>query len=173
MTPTRLVVGFSDGMGVGMGIRLLQLLARLPVETHLIVLDGAKQAISDEGALEVLQLADFTYRQQNQAARISSGSFVTAGMVVVACSPTSLARIATGYASNLLYRAADVTMKEARPLVLLGQDLGVGLTEGAFTARLMSTPKVAVISVAEDLTISEPATDGMLLSVLDAFGMSS
>jgi polyprenyl P-hydroxybenzoate/phenylacrylic acid decarboxylase-like protein len=160
-------------MGVRTGIRLLQLLARLPVETHLIVLDGARQTISEEDFNEVIGLADFVYRQQNQAARISSGSFVTSGMIVVACSASSLTGIATGHASNLLFRAADVTMKEARPLVLLGHGFGMGPAERAFTARLTSTPKVRVISVADEVITSEPATDGMLLSLLDAFGVSS
>ena len=118
----RLVVGITGATGAVYGIRLLQALQETDVETHLVVSDWALKTIAVETSYrpaEVLELADRTYRPDNQAAAISSGSFLTDGMIVAPCSVKSLAAIANGYADNLIARAADVTMKEQRKLVLL------------------------------------------------------
>jgi 4-hydroxy-3-polyprenylbenzoate decarboxylase len=119
--PRRLVVGITGATGAIYGIRLLLALRDTPVETHLIVSDWALKTIAIETDFrpkDVFDLADRTYRPENQAAAISSGSFLTDGMIIAPCSVKTLAAIATGYTDTLIARAADVTMKEHRRLVL-------------------------------------------------------
>ena len=120
--PKRVVVGVSGGSGLRYALDLLKTLQALPVETHLVVTNGAKQVIPTEldetlGALEAL--ADVTYKDTDLGAAISSGSFRAHGMVIVPCSAGTLAKVAHGFADNLLSRAAHVTLKERRPLVLV------------------------------------------------------
>jgi flavin prenyltransferase len=119
--PPRLVVGITGASGAIYGVRLLERLRALPVETHLVVSRWARVTIeheTDRSLAEVKALADVVYAENDQAAAISSGSFRTRGMVVAPCSTKTLAGIATGYAENLVVRAADVVLKERRPLVL-------------------------------------------------------
>lgn len=116
MPKERVVVAFSGGRGLAYGVRLLEIL-RSAAETHL-VLGGAAAGALGAGADAVRSLADQVYAEGNQAARISSGSFLTRGMIVAPCDAGSLAAIVMGLATNLVYRAADVTLKERRPLVL-------------------------------------------------------
>jgi 4-hydroxy-3-polyprenylbenzoate decarboxylase len=122
-SPRRLVVGISGASGVIHGIRLLQVLRRVPsVETHLVVTNAGKQTIAletDLSVADVERLADHVYRPADIAASLSSGSFATAGMVVVPCSIKTLSGIANSYTDNLLTRAADVTLKDRRRLVLV------------------------------------------------------
>jgi 4-hydroxy-3-polyprenylbenzoate decarboxylase len=119
----RLVVGISGASGAVYGIRALELLAAMDdVETHLIVSAGARTTIAmetDRTARELTELADVTHSETNLAASISSGSFQTDGMLIAPCSIKTLSAIANSFADNLLARAADVTLKERRPLVLL------------------------------------------------------
>jgi flavin prenyltransferase len=118
----RLVVGISGASGAILGIRLLEILRELAVETHLVVTPAARQTILSETSMqvdEVAALADTTYRYGEIGARIASGSFTCLGMVVVPCSIKSLSAIANAYTDNLLVRAADVTLKEGRPLILV------------------------------------------------------
>jgi flavin prenyltransferase len=120
-TPSRLIVGITGASGAIYGVRLLERLRPLPVETHLVVSRWARVTIeheTDRSLAEVKDLADVVYAENDQAAAISSGSFRTRGMVVAPCSTKTLAGIATGYAENLVVRAADVVLKERRPLVL-------------------------------------------------------
>ena len=117
----RLIVGITGASGAVYGIRLLERLRELPVETHLIVSRWARVTIEQETAYalaDVRALADVSYAENDQAAAISSGSFKTRGMVVAPCSTKTLAAIATGFSHNLICRAADVTLKERRPLVV-------------------------------------------------------
>lgn len=117
----RLIVGITGASGAVYGVRLLQQLRDLPVETHLVVSRWARVTIEHETELsfaEVKDLADFVHSENDQAASISSGSFRTRGMIVAPCSTKTLAGIATGFAHNLVCRAADVVLKERRPLVL-------------------------------------------------------
>lgn len=107
------------------GIRLLERLQALPVETHLIVSRWARVTIGQETDYTfaaVKNLADVVYSEDDQAAAISSGSFLTRGMVITPCSMKTLAGIANGFAYNLVCRAADVVLKERRPLVLLARE---------------------------------------------------
>lgn len=122
MSPPRLVVGITGASGAVYGVRLLQRLAELPVETHLIVSRWARVTIEHETDVtfaELKSLAHAVHSERDQAASVSSGSFRTLGMIVAPCSVKTLAGIATGYADNLIVRAADVVLKERRPLVLV------------------------------------------------------
>jgi 4-hydroxy-3-polyprenylbenzoate decarboxylase len=119
--PKRIVVGITGASGAIYGVRLLERLRELPVETHLVATRWARVTIEHETGrsyAEVKQLADVVYAEADQAAAISSGSFRTDGMVVAPCSTKTLAAIASGFAHNLVCRAADVVLKERRRLVL-------------------------------------------------------
>src|SRR3954471_10492230 len=118
----RLIVGISGASGAIYGARLLELLQPLPVETHLVMSRSAEVTLALETALKPADLrarADVVHAIGDLAAPISSGSFPTIGMIVAPCSIRSMAEIATGVTTTLLTRAADVTLKERRRLVLL------------------------------------------------------
>jgi 4-hydroxy-3-polyprenylbenzoate decarboxylase len=118
----RLVVGISGASGIVYGVRLLELLAPTPVETHLVVTKSARMTLAYETDMSVsalTDLADVCHSNSDIGAAISSGSFPTLGMVVAPCSVKSMSEIATGVTSSLLTRAADVTLKERRRLVLM------------------------------------------------------
>ena len=120
--PTRLVVGITGATGTIFGVRLLQMLHGSGVETHLVVSKWAARTLAHETphSLEYVQsLATQSYGIGAQGAAISSGSFVTLGMVIAPCSMRTLAAIAHGIGDNLIHRAADVVLKERRKLVLV------------------------------------------------------
>ncbi|MFN2578262.1 MAG: UbiX family flavin prenyltransferase [Pyrinomonadaceae bacterium] len=120
--PTRLVVGITGATGTIFGVRLLQMLHGSGVETHLVLSRWASRTLIHEtqhSVEEVKGLATRNYPLRDQGAAISSGSFVTLGMVVVPCSMRTLAAIANGFGDNLIHRAADVILKERRKLVLV------------------------------------------------------
>jgi len=121
--PQRLVVGISGASGTIYGIRLLQVLrARPEVETHLVLSEAARTIMRLETDWEpaaVEALADVVYAPDQMGAAIASGSFRTRGMVIIPCSIKTLSAVAHGYAANLMTRAADVTLKEGRPLLLV------------------------------------------------------
>lgn len=122
----RLVIGISGASGAIYGIRLLELLRAVDdVETHLVMSDSAKITIGLETTFtpaQVAALADVTYRTNDIAAAISSGSFRTMGMVVMPCAMKTLAGIAHSFSTNLLLRAADVTLKERRRLLIVSRE---------------------------------------------------
>lgn len=118
----RLVIGVSGASGAILGIRLLEMLRQVEIETHLIVSPAAKATIAQETdwkISDVLALADTNYNHTDIGAAIASGSFKTQGMVIIPCSIKTLSAIANSYADNLITRAADVTLKEGRPLLLV------------------------------------------------------
>jgi 4-hydroxy-3-polyprenylbenzoate decarboxylase len=119
----RLVVGISGASGAVLGVRLLEVLAQIEaVETHLVVSAAARITITDEtgrSMKEVEALADRVYNPQDVGAAIASGSYHTDGMIIVPCSIKTLSAVAHCYAGELLSRAADVTLKEGRPLLLV------------------------------------------------------
>jgi 4-hydroxy-3-polyprenylbenzoate decarboxylase len=118
----RLIVGISGASGVIYGVRLLEMLREAAIETHLVVSRAGDMTRAHElplSAGEVRALAAVSYAVGDVGAAIASGSFRTLGMVIAPCSMRSLAEIATGATSSLLTRAADVTLKERRRLVLL------------------------------------------------------
>ena len=118
----RIVVGISGASGVTYGVRLLELLKETDFETHLVISNAGRLNIeieTDHHPDAVEAMADFVYDHKDMAASLSSGSFLTEGMVVVPCTIKSLSGIANSYNENLLVRAADVTLKEKRKLVLV------------------------------------------------------
>lgn len=122
---SRLIVGMSGATGQLYGIRLLEFLSEYEIETHLIVSDSAKVTIRQEtdlGLGYVTALADTAHSNENVGAPPASGSFQTAGMVIAPCSMKTLSNIAHGNAGNLMVRAADVALKERRPLVVLPRE---------------------------------------------------
>ena len=120
--PTRLIVGITGATGTIFGVRLLQMLHGSGVETHMVMSKWAARTLVHETDYTVEQVQDLTthnYALGDQGAAISSGSFLTLGMVIVPCSMRTLAAIANGLADNLIHRAADVILKERRKLVLV------------------------------------------------------
>src|SRR5881227_2187610 len=119
--PTRLIVGITGATGTIFGVRLLQMLHGSGVETHLVMSKWAARTVTHEtthSPNDVRRLATHSYAVGDQGAAISSGSFVTLGMVIVPCSMRTLAAIAHGLGDNLIHRAADVVLKERRRLLL-------------------------------------------------------
>lgn len=118
----RIIIGISGASGVVYGVRMLRLLQEMDYETHLIISEAGKLNIeieTDYRVNEVAAMADYTYDHKDVAASLASGSFLTEGMVVVPCTIKTLSGIANSYTENLLVRAADVTLKEKRKLVLV------------------------------------------------------
>ncbi|WP_329529957.1 UbiX family flavin prenyltransferase [Streptomyces sp. NBC_01450] len=124
--PRRVILGMTGATGAVFGVELLRRLRNQPdVETHLVLSQWAKATIhleTDLSVREVTDLADVTYSWNDQGAAISSGSFRMDGMIIAPCSMKTLAGIRTGYADGLIPRAADVTLKERRPLVLVPRE---------------------------------------------------
>ncbi len=119
--PRRLIVGVTGATGSIYAVRLLEALRRTDVESHLVLSRwGARTLIheTDRTLDQVRSLATHSYKDNDQGARISSGSFVTLGMIIVPCSVKTLADIAHGHSGELVHRAADVVLKERRRLVL-------------------------------------------------------
>jgi len=139
----KLIVGISGASGVIYGVRLLEALKEMPgVESHLVLSSGAKLNIALETswtAKEVEALADVVYSDKDLAAAISSGSYKTAGMVIIPCSMKTLSGVVNSYADNLIVRAADVVLKEQRKLVLVPREspLHIGHTRLMHEAALM------------------------------------
>jgi 4-hydroxy-3-polyprenylbenzoate decarboxylase len=122
----RLIVGISGASGVIYGIRMLEVLKEQPdVETHLVISNGGKLNIAletDWDVKDVEALADEVHSDQNLAATIASGSFKTGGMVIAPCTMKTLSGVVNSYADTLVVRAADVVLKENRPLVLMPRE---------------------------------------------------
>jgi 4-hydroxy-3-polyprenylbenzoate decarboxylase len=173
VTTRRLVVGLTGERGASYGVRILELLHPTPVETHVVMCACVRRGLPAEtgrAAADVLALADHTYGEWNQAARISSGSFLTLGMVVAPCSERSLGSIALGYANTLIHRAADVTMKEGRPLELLVAADSLADANARHVDLLGQVPGVRLrASRAGD---TPEAVDALVVDVLGGFGIS-
>ena len=121
----KLVIGISGASGAPIAIALLKELRRSGIGTHLVISRGGELTIDQEtgyGLEEVKRLAGTVYDNQDLGASLASGSFKTLGMAVVPCSMKTLAGIVSGYSDSLLLRAADVTLKERRPLVLMPRE---------------------------------------------------
>jgi 4-hydroxy-3-polyprenylbenzoate decarboxylase len=132
MGVSRLVVGISGATGIALGVRVLELARKAGVETHLVVTPAGQQTRAHETGLsarELADLADVAYRPSDIGAAIASGSFRTDGMVVAPCSARTLAAVAHGLGDNALTRAADVTLKERRRLVLLVRETPLTLAQ--------------------------------------------
>jgi len=173
-----IVIGVSGASGSVFAIRLLQILAELDVPTHLVMSKAAELALSyetDYRAADVKALANTVYKVQDVGAAISSGSFQTQGMIIAPCSVRTWSEIATGVTSSLLTRAADVTLKEKRPLVLMVREtpLHVGhlrsLTALAEMGATIAPPVPAFYLKPQNL---EEMVDQTLIRVLDSFGLA-
>jgi flavin prenyltransferase len=177
--PRRMVVGISGASGFIYGVRLLQLLAELDIETHLTISRSATLTMAHETdykLADVTALADVTYRCDDMAAAVSSGSFRTLGMIVAPCSMKTLAEIANGMSSSLISRAADVTLKERRPLVLLARETPYTLAH----LRNMTavTEMGGIVAPPVPAFYARPATldqmiDHTIGRVLDLFGLEA
>jgi 4-hydroxy-3-polyprenylbenzoate decarboxylase len=170
----------TGATGAKIGIRLLQELREQPeVETHLVMSRWARATVeleTDWTAREVARLADVTHGPDDQAASISSGSFRTDGMIVVPCSAKTLAAIRVGYGSDLIARAADVTLKERRRLVLAVRETPlstVHLENMLALSRMgvtMLPPMPAFYNRPTDI---DDVVDHIVTRVMDQFGLDS
>jgi 4-hydroxy-3-polyprenylbenzoate decarboxylase len=143
----RIIVAISGASGAIYGIRLLEELKKLKVETHLIISKSAGITISLETGVKVssvAKLADYSYNVEDISARISSGSFKTKGMIVLPCSMKTMSEISSGVTSNLISRAADVILKERRKLVLAVREVPFHL--GHLRTMVNLTEMGAIIS---------------------------
>jgi flavin prenyltransferase len=174
--PSRLVVGISGASGVIYGVRLLQALKDLPVETHLVMTRTAEVTLGHETKMkvaEVRRLAGTAYGIDDLAAAISSGSFRTMGMIVAPCSMRSLGEIANGITSNLLTRAADVVLKERRRLVLLARETPLhaihlrNMTRLAEMGAIIAPPVPAFYNQPQTLDDVIDHTVGRVLDLFD------
>lgn len=146
MTRRRVVVGISGATGIAYGVRVLELARKAGAETHLVVTPAGQQTRAYEtelSARDLAAMADVVYRPADIAAAIASGSFRTDGMIVAPCSARSLSSIAYGHGDTLLTRAADVTLKERRRLVLLVRE--TPLTLGHLRAMSAATESGAIV----------------------------
>jgi flavin prenyltransferase len=175
----RLVVGISGASGVIYGIRLLELLRGMPVETHLVMTRAAEVTVAHETTHKVAQVQALAHRCHaiaDIAASISSGSFKTIGMIIAPCSIRSMSEIASGVTSSLLTRAADVTLKEKRRLVLMVRETPFHLGHLRTMAQLaemgavIAPPVPAFYSRPESI---EDMIDHTLGRVLDQFGLET
>jgi 4-hydroxy-3-polyprenylbenzoate decarboxylase len=145
--PKRLVVGISGASGVALGLRFLDALCELEIESHLVMSKAGEMTIGLESKLSpksIARKADFSYAIDDIAAPIASGSFKTDGMIVAPCSVRSWSEIATGGTTNLLTRAADVTLKERRPLILMVREAPLHLGHLRSLAQLAEMGAVIV-----------------------------
>ena len=160
------VVGISGASGAIYGQRLLEVLAEMNVTTHLVVTQPASVTIRQELGLEpaaIRSLAAHAYDPTNLAAPIASGSFITstAGMIVAPCSIKTLSAIAHSYTANLLTRAADVTLKEGRPLILVVRETPLHL--GHLRLMVQAAENGAVIFPPVPAFYHRPVTIGEMV----------
>ena len=175
----RIIVGISGASGVIMGQRILLALKRIPdCEVHLVISQaGIKnfQLETDLDIEEVKGLADYCYEDDNLAAAISSGSFVTDGMIVIPCSMKTLSAISTGYTANLLTRAADVCLKENRKVILVPREMPLGkvhMHNMAAAADLGCTIIPPMLTFYNQTKSLEDQMDHVIGKILMQFGVS-
>lgn len=173
----KIIVGLSGASGICYGVRLLEILHDQNVESHLIMSRSAKITLGYEMDLKVSQveqLADQVYSPEDIGAAISSGSVKTMGMLITPCSVRSMSEIATGVTSSLLSRAADVTLKERRKLVLMVREtpLHTGhlrtMTALSEMGAIIAPPVPAMYAKPENIAQMIDHTLGRLL---DLFGL--
>ena len=174
----RLVVGISGASGAPLAVDLLREMQRHQEwETHLVVTDGAKRTIHEETALslaEVEALAAVVYDVSDIGAAIASGTFRAEGMVIVPCSMKTLAGVATGYADNLLLRAADVMLKQRRKLVMSVRETPI---HGLHLKNMQTVVELGAVVLPPMLTYYirpksiEEMTHHITGKILDEFGI--
>ena len=172
-----MVVGISGASGVVYGVRLLQLLRQLEIESHLVMSRSAQVTLaheSDFSVADVRAMASVNYSNTDIGAAISSGSFPVMGMIVAPCSIKSLSEVATGVTSGLLSRAADVTLKERRRLVLMVRETPLHL--GHLRSMASVTEAGAIVYPPVPAFYANPESLGDMVDhtlgrVLDLFGI--
>ena len=175
--PFRLIVGITGATGTILGVRLLQVLKEANVETHLVLSNWGARTLVHETSYSVRgvqELAARHYGSLDQGAPVSSGSFITDGMVVCPCSVRSLAAIAQGHGDSLVHRAADVVLKERRKLVLVVRE--TPLSDIHLENMLKLSRMGAVIFPPVPAFYNQPKTidqlvDQTVLRILDQFGL--
>ncbi|HWZ47502.1 MAG TPA: UbiX family flavin prenyltransferase [Herbaspirillum sp.] len=175
----RIIVGISGASGIIYGIRMLQVLRELKVETHLIMSRSAQVTLSHETDFSIdniRDLADVSYANADIGAAIASGSFRTMGMVIAPCSMKTLAEIATGVTSNLLSRSADVILKERRRLILMVRETPLHL--GHLRNMVAATEAGAIICPPMPAFYNRPDSiealvDHTIGRTLDLFGFDA
>src|SRR3984885_5805841 len=176
--PFRLIVGITGATGTILGVRLLQVLKEHNVETHLVLSNwGARTLVHETpySVTRVQEMATKCYGAQDQAAPVSSGSFITDGMVICPCSVRSLAAIAQGHGDSLVHRAADVVLKERRKLVLVVRE--TPLSDIHLENMLKLSRMGVVIFPPVPAFYNHPKTiddlvDQTVLRILDQFGLN-
>jgi 4-hydroxy-3-polyprenylbenzoate decarboxylase len=174
----RLIVGLSGASGVAYGVRLLEALGDLKIESHLVMTRAAEMTIAYETKLtpkQVAAKAACRYAIGDIGAPIASGSFRTMGMVVAPCSVRSMSEIATGVTTSLLTRAADVTLKERRPLILMVRETPLHL--GHLRTMVQLAEMGAILLPPVPAFYAEPRTlcdlvEHMVGKALDLLGMN-
>lgn len=174
----RLIVGITGASGVVYGLRVLDACRELGVESHLVFSRAAALTLSQETELSMADInakADVTYKVGDVGAAIASGSYRTLGMIVAPCSVRTMSEIATGVTSSLLTRAADVTLKERRPLVLMIRETPFHL--GHLRTMTQLAEMGAVIAPPLPAFYAKPASlaemvDQSVGRSLDLFGLS-
>ena len=175
----RIVVGISGASGVAYGVRMLEALREADIETHLVMSRSAEITLAHETVFKVAEvrgLAAHWYQQADIGAGISSGSFRTMGMIVAPCSIRSMSEIATGVTSGLLTRAADVTLKERRRLVLMVRETPLHLghlrtmTQLAEMGAIIAPPLPAFYANPKSL---DEMVDHSIGRALDLFGIEN
>lgn len=173
---TKFIVGISGASGVVYGIRLLQILRGLDIETHLVMSRSAQVTLGYESKLsiaEVRDLAAVTYASTDIGAAISSGSFRVEGMVIAPCSIKTLSEIATGVTSSLLTRSADVMLKERKRLVLMVRETPLHLghlrsmTAVTEAGAIIYPPVPAFYAAPESIDAMVDHTLGRVLDLFD------
>ena len=174
--PSRLIIGITGASGVRYGVRLLQILRPMPVETHLVLSRTAEVTLASETShkvAEIQALADHCHGATDMAAPIASGSFRTLGMIVAPCSIRTMSEIASGVTASLLTRAADVVLKERRRLVLMVREtpLHTGhlrtMTQLSEIGAIIAPPVPAFYSQPQSLDEMVDHTLGRLLDLFD------
>ena len=174
----RLIVGISGASGVTYGLRALDACRDLGVESHLVMSRSSALTLAQETTLtlaEVQARADVTYRVGDVGAAIASGSFQTLGMIIAPCSVRTMSEIATGVTASLLTRAADVTLKERRPLVLMVRETPLHL--GHLRTLVQLAEMGAVIAPPLPAFYAKPTSladmvDQSVGRALDLFGLA-
>lgn len=174
-----LIIGITGSSGIVYGIRLLQVLKQLDIETHLIVSKAGQLTRAYEtelSAAELKALASVCHPYNDITASIASGSFKTSGMIVAPCSMKTLAEIANGVGSSLISRAADVVLKERRKLVLIPREAPLHL--GHLQNMVHITQMGGIIFPPVPAFYNEPKTiddlvDDTVGRVLDLFDLDS
>jgi flavin prenyltransferase len=174
----RLIVGMTGATGAVLGVRVLQALRALNVETHLVMSRWARVTLAQEGpisAREVEASASVVYKSHDQGAAIASGSYPVDGMVVVPCSMKTLAGIRIGYSDGLTGRAADVMLKERRKLVLVARETPLSalhLENMLALTRMGAVVLPPVLAFYQRPATLDDVVDHLAGRVLDQFGLA-